>query len=372
MRKTFRYRLLGSKTTFANAERWLDLCRNLYNAALEERITAYASRRMTLSCYSQMKELPELKVTFPEYRDVDAQTLQEVLARLDRAYDGFFRRLHSKEKAGFPRFKSKQRYDSFTLKQNSWQLNGKHLSIGKVGRFKLRLSRPIEGVIKTITIRRSAATKWYVSFSCDQVPEKRLPKTDKAVGIDVGISSFLTDSWGNKIENPAYFCKAQALLRRRQRRLARRVRGSQGRRKARILVAKAHEKVGNQRKDFLHNTANQYVQNYGLIAIENLNVQGMVRNHHLAKSISDVSWMLFFRLLSYKAEDADRVVVKVPLFEPTSKTCSECGGINADLKLSNRTWVCQSCGAVHDRDFNAAKNILRVGQTLQESTYASR
>lgn len=365
--------------TFSNADNWLELCRRLYNVALEQRITIYHQNKGSISCYSQMNQLPELKEAFPEYRDVGSQVLQEALERLDKAYAGFFRRIkNGNGKAGFPRFKGKDRYDSFTLKQCGWELDGKYLSIRNVGKFKLMLSRPLEGVIKTVTIRRNATGKWYVCFSCDNVPEKRLPESNKAVGIDVGIKSFLVDSEGNKVENPQYFRQSERLLRRRQRTLCRRVKGSHGRHKARILVAKSHEKVKNQRLAFLHKTANHYVKNYGILVFEDLNIKGMVRNHNLAKSISDASWGKFFEMLNYKAEEAGRTVIKVPRFEPTSKTCSACGAINQELTLSDRQWVCKSCGVLHDRDINGAKNIHtvgveifkgRVGQTLQELTY---
>jgi len=371
MRKTFKYRLLGNPQTFQKAEGWLGLCRNLYNSALAERVYAYKGQRVNISSYSQMKELPELKVSFPEYRDVGSQVLQDVIERLDRAYKAFFRRAkNNKGKAGFPRFKGRDRYDSFTLKQAGWKLDGRYLTIRNIGRFKLRLSRPLEGHIKTITIRRTLGGRWYVCFSCHSVPEKRLPQSDRIVGIDVGIKSFLVDSDGNRVDNPQYFRQSERLLRLRQRRLCRRVKGSQGRRKARILVAKAHEKVKNQRNDFLHKVANQYVRDYGVLVFEDLDIKGMVRNHHLAKSITDAGWGTFIGLVEYKAAEAGRNLIRIPRFEPSSKTCSECGAIKQDLTLNNRQWVCQSCGALHDRDYNAAKNIARVGQTLQEVTYA--
>jgi len=279
MRKTFKYRLLDNRGSFGRADNWLNLCRNLYNCALEERITAYKQNRIVVSSYSQINELPELKVAFPEYRVVDAQVLQDVLERLDRAYKAFFRRVKNGEKAGFPRFKGKDRYDSFTLKQHSWKLDGRYLSIRNVGRFKLRLSRLIEGNIKTVTIRREATGKWYACFSCDKVPEIRLPYSDKAIGLDVGIKSFLVDSEGNRVDNPQYFRQSERLLRVRQRTLSRRVKGSNSRKDARLLVAKAHEKVKNQRNDFLHKLANHYIKNYGTICVEDLNIKGMVRNH---------------------------------------------------------------------------------------------
>jgi len=371
MRRTDKYRLYAKQETLDKAVAWLNLCRWLYNTALEQKITAYKKRRQRISCYTQIKELPELRAFCPEYRDIGSQTLQDVLERLDKAYSNFFRRVkNGNGKAGFPRFKGRDRYDSFTLKQTGWKIDGKYLTVRNVGRFKLKLSRQIAGNIKTVTIRREATGKWYACFSCDNVPERRLEPSDKVIGIDVGIKSFLVDSEGNKVDNPQYFRESEQVLRRKQRKLCRRAKGSHGRRKARLLVAKAHEKITNQRNDFLHKTANQYIANYGIIYIEDLNIQGMVRNHHLSKSIGDSSWGKFFEMLSWKAEEAGRTLTRIPRFEPSSKICSDCGAINKDLTLNDRQWVCQVCGVLHDRDYNAAKNIRRVGQTLQEETHA--
>jgi putative transposase len=312
-----------------------------------------------------------LRAEFPEYAEVGSQVLQDVIERLDKAYKAFFHRVKSGNgKAGFPRFRSRDRYDSFTLKQTGWKLDGKYLAIRNIGRFKLRLSRPVEGDIKTVSIRREVG-KWYVCFSCDKVPERKLEPCTKDVGIDVGIKSFSVDSDEHREFNPTYFRHVEKQLRVRQRILSKRVKGSQGRRDARLLVAKAHEKVANQRNDFLHKVANHYITNYGEIYIEDLNIKGMSKNHHLAKSINDASWGKFFEMLNYKAAEAGRIVIKVPQFEPTSKMCSTCGAINQELTLNDRQWVCKSCGVLHDRDYNAAKNILRVGQTLQELTYGN-
>lgn len=371
MRKTFKYRLLGNKETFANAENWLNHCRWLYNLALEQRIKCYQQYNSSISYYEQKRQLIELKNEFIEFKNVNAQTLQDVLLRLDRSYKSFFRRVKNGEKAGFPRFKSKDRYVSFTLTQSGWKLKDKYLIIYNMGRFKIRLSRFIEGDVKTVTISNQS-DKWYVCFSCDNVPETKLEPCDKTVGIDVGIQTFCVDSDNNQIENPKYFRQTEKRLRIRQRILARRVKGSNGRKQARLLVAKTHDKVASQRNDFLHKVANHYITNYGTICIEDLNIKGMVRNHNLAKSISDSSWGKFFEMLDYKAEEAGRIIVKVPRFEPTSKTCSQCGAINQELKLSDRQWVCKSCGVLHDRDYNASKNILKVGQTLQVLTCANR
>jgi len=369
MKKTFKYRLLGNRKSFGKADNWLMLCRRLYNTALEQRIVIYRQNKDSISCYDQINQLPELKVDFPEYSDVGSQVLQNVLERLDSAYKGFYRRIKARDKAGFPRFRGRDRYNSFTLKQHGWKLADRYLTIRNIGRFKLRLSRPIEGNIKTVTICKES-NKWYACFSCDKVPEKVLAKSDKSIGLDVGIKSFLADSEGSKVDNPQYFRQAEKQLRLRQRTLSRRKKGSNGRSDIRLLVTKAYGKVKNQRNDFLHKTANYYVAKYGKIYIEDLNIKGMVKNRHLSKSISDTSWGKFFELLNYKAAEAGREVIRIPRFEPSSKTCSACEAINQELKLSDRQWVCKSCGTLHDRDYNAAKNIRRVGQTLQELTYA--
>lgn len=369
MRKTFKYRIYANKQTLARAEQWLELCRNLYNCALANRIYAYKMQRVTISGFTQINELPEIKQENPEYLVVGSQVLQCVLERLDRAYKAFFRRVkQGGEKAGFPRFKGKNRYDSFTLKNTGWTLDGRFLSVRNVGRFKLRLSRPIQGDIKTITIRRSPANHWYVCFSCDNVPERKLPKSDKVIGIDVGIKSFLTDSEGNKVENPKFLKHTLKELRVRQRKLARAKRNSNRRKDTKLQLSRNYERVANQRKDFHHKLANQYVNNYGIITVENLQIRNMVKNHKLARDINDCAWGQFFEILNYRAGEAGRTVIQVNP-RNTSKMCSCCGEVNHELKLSDRSWVCTKCGTIHDRDINASKNIKRLGLSRQELTY---
>jgi len=362
MKKVFKYRIQANTQTIQRAEHWLDLCRRLYNTALEQRITIYRQNKGSISKFDQIKQLPELKIAFPEYREVGSQVLQEVLERLDKAYQGFFRRVkNSNGKVGFPRFKGKDRYDSFTFKQAGWKLEGKYLSIKGIGRFKLRLSRPIEGNIKTVTIRRSSTGKWYATFSCENVPERPLPKTGRMVGIDVGCESFLTTSEGMKVENPRFFKKSQDILTMRQQRLSRRVKGSHRRQKSRILVAKAHEKVRNQRRDFHFKVANQLVRENDTIFIEKM--KSWNGWHSLNKSMRDVAWFEFFNILHWKAEEAAREVVEVPA-KDTSQLCSQCGSrVSKDLSI--RIHCCPHCGLTIDRDFNSALNVLRVGQTLQ-------
>ncbi|MFH1453459.1 MAG: transposase, partial [Armatimonadota bacterium] len=260
----------------------------------------------------------------------------------------------------------KDRYDSFTLKQAGWKLDGRYLYIKNIGRFKLFLSRAISGTIKTVTIRRTSSGKWFVAFSCDDVPERKLPESIDEVGIDAGVKNLLVDTCGNFIDNPKNFRKSEKVLRRRQRALSRKKKSSYRRRKVRIIVAKTHEKIANQRKDFWHKKANSYIQNFGIIYIENLNIKGMVRNRHLSKSIADCSWGMFFNLLCYKAEEAGRIVIKVRP-HGTSQKCSKCGK-NVSKDLSVRVHHCSFCGIELDRDLNAAINILRFGQNLRALT----
>lgn len=370
MRKTFLYKAKINKQTEQNANHWLGLCRNLYNAALEQRIMRYRQHGKSVSFYDQVYQLPPLKNEFPEFKTVGSQVLEDVLKRLDGAFKAFFRRIKTKDRAGFPRFKGKNRYESFTLRQCGWRLSGRYLHVNNLGRFKLFLSRPIEGDIKTITVQRKASGKWLVSFSCDNVPVRDLPMATGDIGLDVGLESFLTDSQGNKVENPKYFRQSEKFLKRRQRRLGRRVKGSVRRMGARTLVAKAYEKVSNQRKDFLHKTANRYIKTFKNIYVEDLNIKGMVRNHYLAKSINDCAWGKFIEILCGKVEDTDRTVIKVPP-QNTSQICSSCG-IKVHKSLAVRIHHCPSCGLKIHRDHNAALNINRLGQSRRASTYPNR
>ena len=366
MRKTFLYRAKIGKQTEKTAHHWLDICREVYNSALRQRIIRYRESQESISAYTQAKQLPSIKKDFPEVKTVNSQTLQDVLERLDKGYKAFFRRVKKSEKPGFPRFKNSQSYNSFTLKQSGYIIDGRYLHVKNVGRFKLFLSRPVEGDIKTITIRRMPTGKWFVAFSCDNVPVQILPQASEKVGIDVGIKHFLVDDKGGSVENPKYFRRAEKLLRRRQRSLCRRKKGSNRRDKTKILVAKTHEKIYNQRKDFLHKVANQYIARFQTIYIEDLKIRNMAKNRHLSKSITDCGWGTFFGFLSYKAENAGRTVIKVLPYN-TSQRCSGCGE-KVFKSLSVRIHNCPFCGLVLDRDHNAAINICQDGQSRQALT----
>lgn len=367
MRRTFKYQIKLSKIAENNCLKVLKQCQILYNLALEQRIMIYKSNKKSISYYDQQNQLPELKEAFPKFRQIYAQCLQNVLKRLDRSYQSFFRKCKLKNvKPGFPRFKSLDRYNSFTLNQSGWRLEGRYLHLSKIGKLKLYLSRPIEGKIKTVTIKRTPTGKWFATFSCDQVFQRKFLETNKDIGIDVGISSFLTDSEGKKIDNPLFLKKSLSKLRVQQRRLARRTKGSRNRKDTKLQVAKTYEKISNQRHDFLHKTANYYIQNYDKIYIEDLNVNKMIKNKYFSRNISDSSWATFFQLLSYKVEEAGRTVMKVNP-KNTSQQCSGCGEI-VPKDLSVRVHKCDHCGLILDRDHNAALNIKFAGQANRTLT----
>jgi len=364
MKKTFKYRIKANKDTLTEAQKVLELCRILYNLCLDQRKNAWKSYQKSISKYDQIKQLPELKNGFPRFNKVPSQTLQDVVERVDKAFLGFFRRIKSGEKPGYPRFKGYNRYDSFTLKQAGWKLKDNKLIISKIGTFKIILHRPLEGTIKTVTIRKTLADKWYVCFSCDNIPAKPLPKTGKVIGVDMGCESFLTDSNGKKIDNPHFFKKSQDILKKRQQELSRKKKGSNRRKKAKILVAKIHEKIFNQRKDFHFKTANQLLKENDVVCIEKLNSWNTWRG--LNRSMRDVAWLNFFSILKAKAEEAGRKIVEVPA-KGTSQICSRCGK-EVPKDLSVRIHNCPFCHLVLDRDYNSALNILRLGASLQDSS----
>jgi putative transposase len=363
MKKTYKYRIYLNKKTQVQTEKVLELCRQVYNLCLEQKIFAWKNQRKNISYFDQKEQLPELKEVYPEFKQVPSQTLQNVIERLDKAYQGFFIRIKKGEKAGFPRFKGINRYDSITLTQAGWKLEANKLVIKKIGIFKLIKHREMEGRIKTITIKRTLTNKWYVYFSCDGVPLKLLPKADKSIGIDVGCTSFLTDSDGNLVENPRFLNKSKEILTKRQQKLSRRIKGSIRRSKARLLVAKIYEKIRNQRRDFHFKVANRLVKENDTICIEKM--KSFKAYKGLNRSMKDVAWFGFFDILRFKAEEAGKEVIEVPA-KNTSQMCSNCGEM-VQKELSNRIHECPFCGFTTSRDLNSAQNILRLGMSLQRN-----
>jgi len=364
LRKSYKYKLKPTPEQERTLELVLWRCRTLYNTALEQRITAWERRRVSVSRYQQEAELKDLRADFPEYAAIHSHVLQDVLARLDKTYQAFFRRLADGEKPGFPRFQGANRYHSFTYKEygNGARLDNSYLVLSKIGRLAVRWSRPVEGMPKTVTVSQEA-DGWYVMFSCADVPAQPLLPTGHETGIDVGLKVFLITAEGDAVENPRHYRRGEKKLAKAQRRVSRRKKGSHRRRKAVGHLQRAHQTVQRQRQDFHHKTALHLLREHDTIYLEDLRVANMVRNPHLAKSISDAGWAAFRTILEAKAACAGRRVVAVPPAY-TTQDCSGCG-TRIPKSLSMRTHVCTSCGLVLDRDENAARNIQWAGQALR-------
>jgi putative transposase len=364
LRKTYKYKLKPTPEQERELEEVLWRCRTRYNTALEQRITAWQRCHISVSRFEQEAELKAIRADFPEYAALHSHVLQDVLSRLDKTYQAFFRRVQRREKAGFPRYKGRNRYNSFTYKEfgNGARLDNGFLVLSKIGRIAVRWSRPLEGTPKTATISREA-DGWYACFSCAEVPMQPLAPTGQETGIDLGLEAFATLSDGTRIFHPGWYRKAERALKTAQRRVSRRKKGSNQRRKAVRLLARAHQTVKRQRQDFHHKTALALVQAHDTIYHEDLQTANMVKNHHLAKSINDAGWSQFLSILAAKAAYAGRRVQAVPPAY-TSQTCSGCGVIVAK-GLSVRWHVCPDCGASLHRDHNAARNIERAGQALR-------
>lgn len=355
MQRTYKFRLYPNKEEQANIHHTLERCRLLYNRLLAERIAAYKQMGRSLTYYEQKATLPERKQVIPELKNVHSQVLQHVVERLDKAYQAFFRRVKHGEKAGFPRFKPESQYNSFTYPQSGFAIEGKHLRLSKIGVVRIRLHRQPQGTIKTCTIMVKNGN-YYACFSCE-VEHDPLPASEKQIGIDLGISKLAVTSDGEWIDSPQFLRKSEDKLKRKQRAVSKKKRGSNRRRKAMGELARFHEKVANQRMDYAHQVSRKLVNEYGLIAFEELNIRGMVKNHHLAKSIADSGWNGLVQFVTYKAESAGRLVVQVNPYR-TSQRCSNCGEI-VPKTLSVRVHQC-SCGYTADRDENAAINILKL------------
>lgn len=341
----------------------------LYNCALEERISYYKKYNQSLSYCSQSKSLPEAKVNFPELKSVYAQVLQSTLKRVDRAYQGFFHRVKRGEKPGFPRFKGKNRFHSIMYPQNGFILGkrkGKRnnkwttLKLSKIGNIRMRMHRNIKGNLKTCQIIRIPSGKWYVCLTCDGILKNPIAKTRKSIGIDLGVKNLITTSDGDSFKNPKFFYKYRKKLAIAQRGLSKLGYKNPRRSSVKLYIARLHERIINQRKDFYHKLSKRLVKNFDRIILEDLSINNMIKNnkHHLNREIQNVAWSQLVQMLLYKAESADKEVV---LVDPrnTSKMCSSCGQLV--LKdLSIRIHKC-GCGLIMDRDHNAAINILNRG-----------
>lgn len=354
MIKTYKYRLCPTKKQIQKLEWTLGKCRILYNSCLLDRKNTYERTGKSLSRISQQVILKNDKDKFKFLKEIHSQALQDVLFRVDKAFQAFFRRVKAGEEPGYPRFKGENRYDSITYPQTGFKITEQGLKLSKIGIIKIKLHRPIIGTLKTCTIKREIG-KWYACFSVEYVPAIK-PIPDKSIGIDVGIKSFAVLSNGEVIDNPKHLRKSEKKLIFKQRQLSKKKKGSANRKKARKVFAKLHRKIRNQRSDFHHKLSRNIVDTYGFIAVEDLNIKGMVKNHYLAKSISDAGWGQFLSYLAYKAEEAGCMVKKIaPHY--TSINCSICGN-PVHKTLAQRIHRCPLCNVVLDRDHNAAQNIL--------------
>lgn len=336
----------------------LNECRWLYNELLEQRKLAHEDLGISLSKYQQSMLLPLLKEGRPALEQVHSQVMQNVVDRLDKAFQAFFRRCKLGEEPGFPRFRGMHRYNSFCYPQSGFFLIGKDLKLSKIGNIRVKMHRPIEGEIKTCTLRRNASGNWDVSFSCEVNVDPLAPKQE-AIGIDVGLEHFATFSNGQEIVNPRFFKYGEKTLAKAQKKLSLLKKGTPKRRKQGKVVAKVHERISNQRKDFCHKESKKIIDQYQYICIEDLNIKKMVEGSRLAKSITDASWNQFRQFLTYKAVEAGR---KLEMVNPayTSQDCSQCKH-REEKKLSERMHCCSRCGYTATRDLNAAQNILALG-----------
>jgi putative transposase len=365
MRKSFKFRIFPNKQQTECLERSLNLCRDLYNSAVQERRDAWRLNRTRISFFDQSKQVPDIRKLNPDYMQIQARVCDQVLRQVDKSFQAFFRRCKSGEKPGFPRFKGRAFFNSFFYNREGFRFVGNKLRLANIGLVKICQHREIEGTIKEVTVKREGS-KWYAIVACDHVLVAVLEPSGETVGIDVGIESFATLSDGTSMDNWKYYESSAKQLRVAQRRIARRKKGSNRRRKAVATLRVIHQKIFNQRSDFQHKLSTDLIREYDLIAVEKLNIKGLSKGM-LAKQVLDVSWSSFFHKLKYKAENAGRELIEVnPAY--TSQDCSGCGH-REKKSLSVRKHNCQNCGLVLHRDHNAALNILAAGLAVQDVTY---
>ncbi|KAF0183712.1 MAG: putative transposase [Nitrospirae bacterium] len=366
MHKAYRYRIYPTTEQKLFLDRHYGCCRFVYNHFLALRKEKWKNEQASLSGFDCKKMLPELKRQHPWLAEVNSQSLQAAVLTLESAYRRFFKGLGQ-----YPQPHKKHSRQAFSVTQNFILTNGT-LRIPKLKTpIRVKQHRPLGGHPKNLTIIRESSGKYYASVVCECVPA-HLPISDSTVGVDLGLRDLAVLSTGEKLEHPKWLRKAEKRLSKAQRRLSRKQKGSANRQKVRIQVARLHERIKNQRQDFLHKLSHRLIIENQEVSIERLRVRNMVKNRHLAKSISDSGWSELARQFHYKAEWYGRTVKVIDTFAPSSKTCSMCGYVHKGLKLSQRVWQCPSCLVVHDRDHNAAVNIDIIGQGMPEVTPAER
>jgi putative transposase len=362
MRKIFKYRLYPTKSQRYKLNKILDFTRFVYNETLTLRKNTWETENKSLSLYETSNKLIEWKKEKPELKDVQSQVLQNAQLRVDLAFKAFFRRLKNKENPGYPRFKGKGRYSSITYPQSGFRIHpDQTVYLSKVGRVPIVFHRQIYGVIKTCTIKRTPTNKWYLFFSCEVEKPEPLPKTGKIIGIDLGLITYIQCSDKTKIDKPRFFKKEQKSLAKAQRKFSKFLEKtwSKETQKAKLVVARVHERIKNKREDFCHKTSSHLIQKYDLIIHEALDVKNMLEQKKWSKSISDASWGTLIDFLTYKAESAGKTIRSI---DPrgTSQRCSQCGQI-VKKDIRQRMHDCPCCGFKTSRDHNSSLEILRLG-----------
>lgn len=362
MHRTFTYQLEPNSLQSEALDSLLEQCRQLYNAALQQRIEAYHRQNISLTLYDQKKQLTELRQSDPEWKVGSCSLQVSALYRLDLAYKAFFRRVKAGHKPGFPRFKSKDRYSTFETTYSANDLRGDHFKVPNIGLVKVRLYRPLKGRPLNYKVTKGARG-WRISITCDLGAAPAARPIHKTTGVDVGLTHFATLNDGTQFANPRFYRVSEAELARAQQSLSRKKRGSKSRQRAKLAVRRVCERTANRRLNFARHLAKELVVKFDGIAVEDLNVKGMASGW-LSKSINDAAWSMFLHCLKNKAEEAGSTVVAVNP-RGTSQECAACGAACVPKTLADRWHFCLDCGFSMDRDQNAAWNVLlRAGFAL--------